>query len=795
MATTARSPPAARRPLSASPTTASSPIARGATARAAVSPRVSSPLNKSNPRRASLKGASSPLLNGSANGSHDNLAESLKLETEQKEQLLVQLQEKDQTISNLTSETINLTSSLNGAQTRLNEFYEEQSRTETEMANRIEISEKLRSQIRELEKEKRDIQRRYNEQTATFDAERQALYDNEQHLKSRIQSLTSARKEELSAAREPSDIESILEPEVESPQQPSPAQPATSAPDEESEPAIVTALNLELSTLSTSYTSLQSTVSLMQTQLMDLKRVNQELQEDNESYMILLRERTLNGQFDVLKHVGGTNDDEREDDNGDVGSLRSNATDHRSALDRVDEEDVGPMPGNLGQELSRSPELEMDTQREREDPIPRQPSRNGRKRGQSNSQPGTPHGESLADLPITGPGLDLAAELGRAQNRDILDGKLPSPEETFGKRSTASGGKRGTDPRTLAEVEQLKTEVKSLKDANKALSLYASKIIDRIISEEGFEHVLAVDYEQPPPTPISKQAPTGFGAQAKVSEQQSQEKTAKKPRPQSAIMARSISTPDYAAGGTTAPAYSPPQLTTFASLPPAPASTTAKANRRSMSFDWKSFSIFNKDTSSPTASPHLRPLTLGKPGSGSVVGARKLEKSAHEDDEDRKERERLNATMKLMGIEPSPSPAIPPADLQTNFAQRAPSQATPTITRRFSLFGTRSPPVLQSPSPPIHGSPESGVGLGIGGLTQDALVQAEAVNVIAAQDTRERNLSAELAKGGTGGTQFTEITRRKSGRRSSQRSGRSGGGSESGRSGSTVFSAGIQEED
>ena len=32
------------------------------------------------------------------------------------------------------------------------------------MAARIEVAEKLRSQVRELEKEKRDIQRRYNEQ-------------------------------------------------------------------------------------------------------------------------------------------------------------------------------------------------------------------------------------------------------------------------------------------------------------------------------------------------------------------------------------------------------------------------------------------------------------------------------------------------------------------------------------------------------------------------------------------------------------------------------------------------------
>jgi hypothetical protein len=45
-------------------------------------------------------------------------------------------------------------------------------------------------------------------------------------------------------------------------------------------------------------------------------------------------------------------------------------------------------------------------------------------------------------------------------------------------------------------VDALRSEVKVLKDANKALSLYASKILDRIIATEGFEHVLAVDYSE-----------------------------------------------------------------------------------------------------------------------------------------------------------------------------------------------------------------------------------------------------------------------------------------------------------
>jgi len=57
-----------------------------------------------------------------------------------------------------------LTSTIHTTETRLNELYNEQARSEAEMAQRIDIADKLRSQIREMEKEKRDTQRRYNEQ-------------------------------------------------------------------------------------------------------------------------------------------------------------------------------------------------------------------------------------------------------------------------------------------------------------------------------------------------------------------------------------------------------------------------------------------------------------------------------------------------------------------------------------------------------------------------------------------------------------------------------------------------------
>ncbi|KAJ7631098.1 hypothetical protein FB45DRAFT_979237 [Roridomyces roridus] len=756
---TARASPPARRPLPPS-STSPPPIQRGATARSAVSPRVSSSLAPAAARRTSLKTTPPE--------SRDSLSTSLKQETDQKEQLLVQVQNKDQEIVTLTSENTNLSSAIKAAETRINELYTDQSRSELELAQRIEISENLRSQLRELEKEKRDIQRRYNEQTTTFEAERQAFYDNEQHLKSRIMSLSQARKQpaERPAPDTSFDTESIA-PEEEEEKHPGEDEVKQDMDDPETEPAEMTALRLELSTLSTSYTSIQNTLLLLQTQLVDLKRVNHELQEENESYMILLRERTLSGQYDVTKQMGagstddGEDDDEEDEDEDerasiDVGSVRSAP---RSVLDKVDEEEDG-QEETLEQQLERSLSSTRDTE------SPRPLGRSGRKRTGSQSHSPSIRGETLADLPITGPGLDLAAELGRAENKDILEGTIVEDQD----RSVLNGKKRskksssgretsGMEPSgSMNDVDALRSEVKSLKDANKALSLYASKIIDRIISQEGFEHVLAADYEKEPQTPSTPAASRPMPTVLPLV----------KPRPQSVIM--SHSTPGTPALGN--------QPTPKIDTPP-----SAKVQRRSLSLDWKGFSLFGDKK---PANPSLRPLTL-KPGASSVTGARKLE--THEDDDDRRERERLNATMKLMGIQPQPSPVIPPSAPPPAVSASVPS----TPARRFSFFGRSpvpGPAQDSSDTSSVHSSGSARVGLGLGppSLTQEALEHAEAENSLAALDAHERTLSAEIARGGSTG--FTEIARReKRARRSHAGSG--GGGS----NGSTVWSAGEDEDE
>lgn len=636
-------------------------------------------------------------------------------------------------------------------------------------------------------------------QTSTFEAERQAFYDNEQHLKSRIQSLSQARKAPR-IPRAPSVVDPESEAEwMEDDDQPSEPttplnQPQGLSP--EAEPAEMTALKLELSTLSTSHASLQNTLQLIQTQLIDLKRVNNQLQEDNESYNILLREKTLSGTFDLMKQVGGISesssdrddDDTEGEDSGDMNSLPNSS---RSALGTVEERDervdervdvvLDPgynkvedemVPGAVGETMDSDHDSIGDSTRSS------RKARGGRRRAGSTSQsPGATRGESLAGLPITGPGLDLAAELGRAENNAILEGQTIDDRD---KSITNKGAKRGKKDRKVSyaseaggepgipnDVESLRNEVKSLKDANKALSLYASKIIDRIISQEGFEHVLAADYEKQPPTPNSatmQNKSSSLAPPTKMQRRASMFSRSSAPPPPEPAPVERLTT------------FSSPPLNSGLNTPP------IRTQRRSLSFDWRGFSVFGggEKKDNPTNS---RSMTL-KPGAvNSVPGARKLD--TQEDDDDRRERERLAATMKLMGIEKPLSPPVihksfsNPTESTSPSLTISPPLSSPSIstpsTSRFSLFRRSSSAANSdgsSKSAPVN-------------LTEDALAMSEAENTLAALDAQEKAMSAEMAKGA--GSGFTEIVpRRKSG---SRRSRTSGGGS-----GSTVWSAGMSRE-
>ncbi|GJJ09651.1 hypothetical protein Clacol_003875 [Clathrus columnatus] len=699
-------------------------------------------------------------------------------------------------MNGMLKENSNVSSALQHAEARLAEFYAEQARMEEEMATRMEIAEKLRSQVRELEKDKREALRRYAEQTASFEAERQALYDNEQHLKSRIQSLTASRKlqqEAMEQVKEELAERSSTPPEPQEDDRgmifpsPRPPRPAPKEDDMDvSDGPEITALKLELSTLTTSHTSLQTTVQMLQAELGDLKRVNNTLQEENESYSLLLMERALNGTgVDMLRRVSGQEkavsssesfgvvEDRNPSEEPERSSLRSSK---KSMLDRVAEDDEltfhaqnDDIPDSLAAELQKEEVTPTS--------LPNHRRRRTRLNSTSTSPTGTPVGESLADLPITGPGLDLAAELGRAENKDILDGRGTM-------NSSNSGPKFSDSPVVVSgEVEALRQEVKSLKDANKALSLYASKIIDRIIMQEGFEHVLSVDYDS------KTSGPKSPGAFDEVVAKASKETPPRSPAPkaQGFFLTRAASASAKASTSSTnkenlvkfPSTEKNEKLTTFDTHRPT-ATNADKRNRRSMSFDWRSFSMFGGTSNSmPDKEKNLRPLTL-RPGALPLTNARKLE--SEEDDDDRKERERLNATMKLMGVNKPPEEVKPVVASTPEVVSNKPPSSN-----RFSFFGLMSKPaptpVVEPPTPSAE-------------LTSEALEQAEAEANLASLDAREKILSAEIAKGtGSGFTELQTEGRLSLGEQWRSQRSRSASGKSHSSGASTVWSAGLRAEE
>ncbi len=207
-----------------------------------------------------------------------------------------------------------------------------------------------------------------------------------------------------------------------------------------------------------------------------------------------------------------------------------------------------------------------------------------------------------------------------------------------------------------------------------------------------------------------------------------------------------------------------------------------------MSFDFRGLfgsSASQTEVDKRVDDSSLRPLTL-RPGSTSLnpnalpanLGAKKLETT--EDDEDRKERERLRATMRLMGIDPT-RPAAPPPLTHSHSEPPAqiasleqPKSPMPSFHTGGTIVSVGAPPPSVPPTPSrwnfFRRNTENGSGSSTPptSLTAEALEQVEAESQIAALDAREKVIKEEIAKGS--GSGFTEISSLRGGNGRTRRS-------------------------
>ncbi|GEM08376.1 hypothetical protein Rt10032_c05g2393 [Rhodotorula toruloides] len=580
----------------------------------------------------------------------------------------------------------------------MDEVLADQARMEEELAGRIEVLDKLRGTVRDLEREKREATKRYREQADSFDSERQSWYDQEQHYKARIAGLASSSKKKSRGARKaasgseaegdeadqsendgpPRTPRNRLElPERSSSASPSPSttsarsidiSPRTSeGPSTPSGASTSTevALRAQLDTLTTAHSSLSHTLRALQTEMADLKRVYQDLQEENESYEILLGERTLSGEVSRTElfrksFQWGESGIEGEGETaaysgafgfaGGLEAVGEEAEEAELMLSSDEDEGEDEQTDATGKDSDEVEKVLLESKGTGTADSVAVPTESGRKRRKSRrSMQGSVSGVG---------GLDLAAELEAAQKVDEMDEvdleRQKQREERRKKRMEEKEQKRqaAQDARRVSVAggtnQELHDEIRRLHEENKALALYVSKIVDRVCSQEGFEKVLAVDFRNTPKVrgaspgppqaePRLRPASVGFFRAA----------PAATPSP---VATRKVepSTPMSASSYTTAPSATPLSANGM-SL------STPSGPRKSGGFGWESvssvFSSFSRSTSatpSPSASAPMKPLVLAE-------NARKLELGEeYEDEEDRKERARIRQEMVQMGFDPPP---------------------------------------------------------------------------------------------------------------------------------------------
>ncbi|GAA6054122.1 hypothetical protein JCM3770_003206 [Rhodotorula araucariae] len=606
---------------------------------------------------------------------------------------------------------------VDGARARVDELLAEQARMEEELGGRIEVLDKLRGTIRDLEREKREMTKRYREQSETFDSERQTWYDQEQHFRLRISNLSAGHKrtsrragrksapadmrideyadESADGDQPPETPRADAPPPRSSTSSPAPSgtstrstTPSTSATSDAPSGPSATELSLraQLDTLTTAHSSLSSTLHKLQAEMSDLKRVYQDVQEQNESYEILLGEKTLSGEVRTTALFrqsfswgeSGLGDDDDPLGGAPPGGVASGgAFGFAGGLDPVGEE--GELPLSSDEALSTDGEGDADDPaRDSDDVDPGLLDSDGAHSATSGalttSRAARRRSRREASLASAAPGgggsggIDLAAELEAAvQHADLSadeaerrrgkeERRQQRREEKSQRKKAAAAQARRDGSFPGATEGELHDEIRHLRDANKALTLYVSKIVDRVCSQEGFEKVLAVDYRTTPkagapgsppppgpPVPDKKPRPASIGFFRPSATTTPSPATTRRVEP---------STPMSAASFVTAPIATPT---------PASGNGASTGPRKPGGFGWDSvasvFSLGRSASGTPSPSPSVA-------GAGTPAGmkplmladsARKLELGDEiEDDEDRRERARIRAEMAQLGFSPPP---------------------------------------------------------------------------------------------------------------------------------------------
>ncbi|KAK0553071.1 hypothetical protein OC845_001351 [Tilletia horrida] len=367
----------------------------------------------------------------------------------------------------------------------------EQERLEEELYAQIQIVERLRRSLQEAERAQTEAERRYTDQTATADKERQAFADMEALLRSQKAS-ESAANEKLAADNQALQRENErMVNHIAALEQNSGSANAASLSLAEDEAATGTdgltpsarraraksaadaeaaALRSELAAATKTQRSYVEALQQLQTELSELKTENASLRDTNYSLIDILQEKSFSGALFAESAVlsrrfsgkGGreaaaasmleetSEEDEDEDE-----------TESESGTPSIDQDDVDDVP-----DRPRSPSKPKSGRKKR------------RAGGQKKASRSRSNSNALLEVPT-----DLGSEL--AQSGLSESGK--------GGKDNKKRDRSGHEVSDNKDV--LQKEVIELRETNAALSVYIAKVIDRVLARDGFERVLSTDPE------------------------------------------------------------------------------------------------------------------------------------------------------------------------------------------------------------------------------------------------------------------------------------------------------------
>ncbi|GAA98689.1 hypothetical protein E5Q_05378 [Mixia osmundae IAM 14324] len=516
-----------------------------------------------------------------------SLLESVRRHSKVAEETLNELEQAKQRIQEHSDQLDELRQQLTQQSQRTDDSLAQAERLEAELSAQLEANTALISKLEAAEKQRQGLHKAVESQQLELQAEREQWTAEKSTLAAEIarfeteivQLQIRLKQAETSLAESTvqSDCKGLKTPTLTT----GPGQSGEDSPSLRRE-----ALN-QLASLQSQHDVLQEkhSASIAEhehtlAELDEIRRLNANLMQENESYEVLLRERTMTGE--ILQQPVFTRD--WDSMSTPRSSVSSPTTDRRLS----DSSLQGQSAVDLGAELSKATFLE--------------PSRTAQSR-----------------LRVV---------------------------------SDASEANAETDARA---------EIRQLKEANKALSLYVNKIVERIIAHEGFEKVLAADYSPAlSRAPSQRRTPVTDGKAAIFTRQQATATGSVLPRSPNVERTRREANALRSQAGNSPPL---PMLP-----PPTPSETRAA---KGMSLDWRSLTSIMGGSDSKTkqqvTSPPagFRPMLLGAAASSSLASTPIPEASVlqrtgpeEEDEEDQRERERLEAEMRLMGIEEHGSPIL-----------------------------------------------------------------------------------------------------------------------------------------